>query len=74
MRYTDDVLQNCTPDAYIMLLTTVTPINSIKFLFLKREYLEMGFRPKRDYLTLAGRKHSKREVTTLNKCVVLRKK
>ena len=30
MRYTDDVLQNCTPDAYIMLLTTVTPINSIK--------------------------------------------
>ena len=25
----DDVLQNCTPEAYIILLTDVTPINSI---------------------------------------------
>ena len=30
IRYTDDVLQNCTPETYIILLTNVTPINSIK--------------------------------------------
>ena len=29
-QYTDDVLQNCTPETYIILLTDVTPINSIK--------------------------------------------
>ena len=29
-QYTDDVLQNCTPEAYIILLTNVTPIHSIK--------------------------------------------
>ena len=29
-QYTDDVLQNCTPETYIILLTNVTPINSIK--------------------------------------------
>ena len=27
---TDDVLWNCTPETYIILLTNVTPINSIK--------------------------------------------
>ena len=27
---TDHVLQNCTPETYIILLTDVTPINSIK--------------------------------------------
>ena len=27
---TDDVLQNCTLETYIILLTSVTPINSIK--------------------------------------------
>ena len=27
---TDDVLQNCTPETYIILLSNVTPINSIK--------------------------------------------
>ena len=30
MQYTDDILQNCTPETYIILLTNVTPINSIK--------------------------------------------
>ena len=29
---TDDVLQKCTPETYIILLTNVTPINSIKIL------------------------------------------
>ena len=27
-QYIDDVLQNCTPETYIILLTNVTPINS----------------------------------------------
>ena len=30
MQYIGDVLQNCTPETYIILLTNVTPINSIK--------------------------------------------
>ena len=30
MQYTDDVLQNCAPETYIILLSHVTPINSIK--------------------------------------------
>ena len=30
VRCTDDTLWNCTPEAYIILLTSVTPINSIK--------------------------------------------
>ena len=29
-QYTDDVLWNCIPETYILLLTSVTPINSIK--------------------------------------------
>ena len=32
IQYTDDVLQNCTPEPYITLLTNITPINSINFL------------------------------------------
>ena len=28
IQYTDDVLYNCTPETYIILLTNVTPINS----------------------------------------------
>ena len=27
---TEDMLQNCTPECYVILLTGVTPINSIK--------------------------------------------
>ena len=27
---TDDVLQNCTPETYIIWLSSITPINSIK--------------------------------------------
>ena len=30
IQYTDEVLQNCTPKVYIILLTNVAPINSIK--------------------------------------------
>lgn len=30
MQYTDDILQNCTVETYIILLTNVTPINVIK--------------------------------------------
>ena len=30
VQYTDDVVQNCTSETYIILLTNVTPINSIK--------------------------------------------
>ena len=30
IQYTDDVWQNCTPETYIILLTNVTPINSIQ--------------------------------------------
>ena len=29
MQYTDDVLQNCTLETYIILLANVTPINII---------------------------------------------
>ena len=29
IQYTNDVLQNCTPETYIILLTDVTLINSI---------------------------------------------
>ena len=29
IQYTDNVLQNCTPETYIILLTNVTPINSV---------------------------------------------
>ena len=30
IHYTDHVLQNCTPETHIILLTNVTPINSVK--------------------------------------------
>ena len=30
IQYTDDALQNCTLESYIILLTNVNPINSIK--------------------------------------------
>ena len=29
IQYTNDVLQNCTPETYIILLNNSTPINSI---------------------------------------------
>ena len=32
IQYTDDALQNSTPETYRILLTNVTPINSINFL------------------------------------------
>ena len=30
VQYTSEVLQNCTPETYMILLTNVTPINSTK--------------------------------------------
>ena len=30
VQYTDDVLQNCIPETYIILLTNATRINSVK--------------------------------------------
>lgn len=30
VQYTDDMLQNYTPETYIILLTSVTPIHSIR--------------------------------------------
>ena len=49
IQYTDDGLQNCPLGTYIILLTSVTPINSIKknvatFLILTRGYVSMDFR------------------------------
>ena len=35
IQYTDDLSQNCTPESYVILLTNVTPINSIFKIFLK---------------------------------------
>ena len=37
MQYKDDVLQNCTPKTYIILLANVIPINSIN----KKKNLEV---------------------------------
>ena len=30
MQYIDDILQNCTPETYIIFFTSVTPIQFIK--------------------------------------------
>ena len=30
IQYTDDVLQNCTPETYMTVLTNVTPIHLMK--------------------------------------------
>ena len=35
---TDDVLQNCAPETCIILLTSVTPINSIKRKMKKKRF------------------------------------
>ena len=35
IQYTDDVLQNCTPETYIILLTNATPINSVSYTHLR---------------------------------------
>ena len=34
VQYTDGLLQNCTLESYIILLTNVTPINLMKVIFL----------------------------------------
>lgn len=40
--YTDDVLLwNCTPEAYIILLTSVTPINSLNKVKIKMQIEEI---------------------------------
>ena len=43
MQYTDDVLQNYTPEIYVILITNVIPINSIKKIF--KNYLESKWIP-----------------------------
>ena len=45
IQYTDDVLQNCTPETYITLLTNVITINSIK---IKKKRL-LRYRNNSDY-------------------------
>ena len=47
-QYTDDVGQNCTPKTYIILLTNVTPMNSIKI----KDKMESGKRALKGALTL----------------------
>ena len=48
IQYTDDVLQNCTSETFVILLTNVTPINSISKIqlnvenYLKRKYIYVG--------------------------------
>ena len=37
MQYTDDMLQNCVPETYIILLNDFTPIFSIKIKFKTSE-------------------------------------
>ena len=37
IQYTDNKLQNCTPETYIILLINVTPTNSIKILKIKKD-------------------------------------
>ena len=39
VQYTDDVLQNYTPETYIILLINVTTINSMKINQLKKSQL-----------------------------------
>ena len=41
IQYTDDVLQNCTPETCIVLLTNVNPINSPK---KKKKYINKNKR------------------------------
>ena len=48
IQYTDDVGQNCTPKTYIILLTNVTPMNSIKI----KDKMESGKRALKGALTL----------------------
>ena len=45
IQYTDDVLQNCTPEIYIILLTNVTPINVINF-FLRILFFKLLLKSK----------------------------
>ena len=42
MQYTDDVLENCTPETHIILLINFTSIKSIKK-FLKKTYWDFDF-------------------------------
>ena len=36
VQYTDDMVQNLTQETYLILLTDVTPVNSIKYKKIKR--------------------------------------
>ena len=48
---TDDVLQNCTPETYVILLTNVTSINSIKKAKEKLEFAKCQFLTQSDCVT-----------------------
>ena len=37
IQYTNDILQNCTAETYVILLTNVTPINSILKIKIRKE-------------------------------------
>ena len=39
IQYTDDVLQNCTIEIYIILLANITPINSTKYILEHKEHV-----------------------------------
>lgn len=39
---TDDVLQNCKPETYIIVLANVNPISSIHFLIKKKKKIKRG--------------------------------
>ena len=43
MPYTDDVLQNRTPETYVILLTNVTPIYSIKIINKNKKVQSVDF-------------------------------
>ena len=37
IQYTDNVLENCIPETYVILLVNVTPINSVKKKYTHRK-------------------------------------
>ena len=43
IQYRDDVLYSCTPETYITLLTSVTPMNSIKIKNKRRTFFAYRF-------------------------------
>ena len=46
IEYTDEVLYNCIPEIYIILLTNASPINSIKLFFKSKKKIAYKFNHK----------------------------